>query len=64
MSTRRRHGTRQQVVLDYRFCSSKLIRRYSKRAGRRVVGWEAWWVDVVATLPLNRLFFFNDPLKG
>ena len=27
-------------------------------AGRRVVGWEAWWVDVVATLPLNRRFFF------
>ena len=27
MSTRRRHGTQQPVVLDYRFCSSKLIRR-------------------------------------
>jgi len=27
MSTRRRHGTQQQVGLDYRLCSSKLIRR-------------------------------------
>jgi hypothetical protein len=27
-------------------------------AGRRVAGGEAWWVDVVATLSLNRLFFW------
>jgi hypothetical protein len=28
-------------------------------AGRTVAGYEAWWVVVVVTFPLNHLFFFT-----